>query len=139
MWTTLLSHPVQTGIETNTLMNAAGLVVQCCGGYSRFYRLCLTRYLIRPLYLHSVDRLANKFLLGHLAGYHYEAGVVVAPEGRDRNMLRTGDMYSNINAGKILLILEVSSSCTTTWSPTLKTVTDRGWAGCDTLSRTTAS
>ena len=80
-------------------------------------------YMIRPLYLHTVDRLANKFTLAHLKGYNMEDGVPVAPEGRDSNFTLFGgnhqwpdlsrtdlylivDKYSNFNAGKILLILE---------------------------------
>ena len=78
--------------------------------------------MIRPLYLHTVDRLANKFTLAHLKGYNMENGVPVAPEGRDSNFTLFGgnnervysynskpfflDKYSNFNAGKILLILE---------------------------------
>jgi len=63
-------------------------------------------YMIRGLYLHTIDRLANKFTLAHLKGYNMENGVPVAPEGRDSNFQRFGDKYSNFNAGKILLLLE---------------------------------
>ena len=63
-------------------------------------------YAIRPLYLHTVDRLANKFTLAHLKTYNLEAGVPVAPEGRDQDYALSGDKYSNFNAGKILLLLE---------------------------------
>ena len=47
-------------------------------------------YMIRPLYLHTVDRLANKFTLAHLKGYNMEDGVPVAPEGRDSNFTLFG-------------------------------------------------
>ena len=63
-------------------------------------------YAIRPLYLHTVDRLANKFTLAHLKTYNMEAGVPVAPEGRDQDYALSGDKFSNFNAGKILLLLE---------------------------------
>ena len=63
-------------------------------------------YSIRPLYLHTVDRLANKFTLAHLKTYNMEAGVPVAPEARDSDYQRFGDKFSNFNAGKILLVLE---------------------------------
>lgn len=63
-------------------------------------------YMIRPLYIHNVDGLANKFTLAHLKSYNMEGGVPVAPEGRDSNYSLSGDKYSNFNAGKILLILE---------------------------------
>ena len=63
-------------------------------------------YAIRPLYLHTVDRLANKFTLAHLKTYNMEAGVPVAPEARDSDYQRFGDKFSNFNAGKILLVLE---------------------------------
>ena len=63
-------------------------------------------YAIRPLYLHTVDRLANKFTLAHLKTYNLEAGVPVAPEGRDQDYALSGDKFSNFNAGKILLLLE---------------------------------
>jgi hypothetical protein len=64
-------------------------------------------FMIRSLYLHQVDRLANKFTLQHLKLYNMEwGGVPVAPEGRDTNFQLFGDQYSNFNAGKLLLILE---------------------------------
>ncbi len=64
-------------------------------------------FMIRALYVHQVDRLANKFLLGHLKGYNLEwGGIPVAPEGRDTKFELFGDQYSNFNAGKILLLLE---------------------------------
>ena len=63
-------------------------------------------YAIRPLYIHNVEELANKFTLEHLKTYNMEAGVPVAPEGRDSSYALFGDKYSNFNAGKILLILE---------------------------------
>ena len=63
-------------------------------------------YAIRPLYIHNVEDLANKFTLAHLKTYNMEAGVPVAPEGRDSSYALFGDKYSNFNAGKILLILE---------------------------------
>ena len=53
-----------------------------------------------------MEELANKFTLEHLKTYNMEAGVPVAPEGRDSNYALFGDKYSNFNAGKILLILE---------------------------------
>ena len=62
--------------------------------------------MIRPLYIHSVDRLANKFTLRHLTRYNMQGGVPVAPESRDLEFAMQGDSYSNINAGKILLVLE---------------------------------
>ena len=62
--------------------------------------------MIRALYLHTVDGLANRFSLAHLKGYNMEGGVPVAPEGRNTHYVRFGDKYSNFNAGKILLILE---------------------------------
>ena len=63
-------------------------------------------YMIRPLYIHTVDRLANKFTLNHLKRFNMENGVPVAPETRKKDFTRSGDSYSNINAGKILLVLE---------------------------------
>ena len=63
-------------------------------------------YMIRPLYIHSVDRLANKFTLRHLTRYNMQGGVPVAPETRNLEFKMLGDSYSNINAGKILLVLE---------------------------------
>ena len=54
----------------------------------------------------DVEDLANKFTLDHLKTYNMEAGVPVAPEGRDKSYALSGDKYSNFNAGKILLILE---------------------------------
>ena len=63
-------------------------------------------YAIRPLYIHNVEELANKFTLEHLKTYNMEGGVPVAPEGRDSSYALFGDKYSNFNAGKILLILE---------------------------------
>ena len=62
--------------------------------------------MIRPLYIHSVDRLANKFTLRHLTRYNMQGGVPVAPESRNLEFAMRGDSYSNINAGKILLVLE---------------------------------
>ena len=53
-----------------------------------------------------MEELANKFTLEHLKTYNMEAGVPVAPEGRDSSYALFGDKYSNFNAGKILLILE---------------------------------
>ena len=53
-----------------------------------------------------MEELANKFTLDHLQTYNMEAGVPVAPEGRDKSYALSGDKYSNFNAGKILLILE---------------------------------
>ena len=53
-----------------------------------------------------MEELANKFTLEHLKTYNMEAGVPVAPEGRDKSYALSGDKYSNFNAGKILLILE---------------------------------
>ena len=32
-------------------------------------------YMIRPLYLHTLDRLANKYTLAHIKEYNMEAGV----------------------------------------------------------------
>jgi len=64
-------------------------------------------FMIRALYLHQVDRLANKFTLAHLKRYNTEwGGIPVAPEGRDDKFQLFGDQYSNFNAGKILLLLE---------------------------------
>ena len=63
-------------------------------------------YVIRALYLHTVDFFANKFTIAHLKGYNMENGIPVAPEGRDSSYQLFGDSYSNFNAGKILLILE---------------------------------
>merc|ERR1712072_1480250 len=63
-------------------------------------------YMIRPLYLHQVDGLANKFTLAHLKKYNMEWGIPVAPEARHSDMSLFGDQYNNFNAGKILLILE---------------------------------
>ena len=63
-------------------------------------------YVIRALYLHTVDFFANKFTLAHLKGYNMENGVPVSPEGRDSTYQLFGDKFSNFNAGKILLILE---------------------------------
>lgn len=64
-------------------------------------------FMIRALYLHNVDSLANKFTLDHLTKYNMEwGGIPVAPEGRDSDFKLFGDQYSNFNAGKLLLILE---------------------------------
>jgi len=63
-------------------------------------------YMLRGLYIHNIDALANKFTLGHLKKYHVEWGIPVAPESRKLDNSLHGDQYSNINAGKILLILE---------------------------------
>ena len=63
-------------------------------------------YMIRGLYRHTVDRLANKFTLAHLKNYNMEDGIPVASEGRRLDLSRFGDYFSNFNAGKILLILE---------------------------------
>ena len=64
-------------------------------------------FMIRALYLHQVDRLANKFTLNHLKKYNMEwGGIPVAPEGRDTKFELFGDQYSNFNSGKILLLLE---------------------------------
>ena len=63
-------------------------------------------YMIRGLYLHTVDALANKFTLAHLKKYNMEWGMPVAPEARHKDWTMFGDQYSNFNAGKILLILE---------------------------------
>ena len=63
-------------------------------------------YVIRALYLHTVDFFANKFTLAHLKGYNMDNGVPVSPEGRDSTYQLFGDKFSNFNAGKILLILE---------------------------------
>lgn len=63
-------------------------------------------YMIRPLYLHNVDGLANKFTLAHLKLYNMEWGIPVAPEARQSDFSMFGDQYNNFNAGKILLFLE---------------------------------
>eukprot|EP00912_Choanoflagellata_sp_UC4_P002272 UC4_evm7s1434 len=64
-------------------------------------------FMIRALYLHQVDRLANKFLLAHLKFYNQEwDGIPVAPEGRGTDFSLFGDQYSNFNAGKLLLLIE---------------------------------
>ena len=64
-------------------------------------------YMIRSLYLHHIDDLANKFTLAHLKKYNMEwDSIPVAPEGRRRDFSLFGDQYSNFNAGKILLLLE---------------------------------
>ena len=63
-------------------------------------------YMLRGLYIHNIDALANKLTLGHLKKYHMEWGIPVAPESRRLDNSPHGDQYSNINAGKILLILE---------------------------------
>ena len=62
---------------------------------------------IRPLYIHTIDGLANKFALAHLKKYNMEWDhIPVAPEGRHFDGTLFGDQYSNFNAGKILLIIE---------------------------------
>ena len=63
-------------------------------------------YMLRGLYIHNIDALANKLTLSHLKKYHMEWGIPVAPESRRVDNSPHGDQYSNINAGKILLILE---------------------------------
>ena len=64
-------------------------------------------YMIRGLYMHTIDHLANKFLLGHLKKYHLEWGnIVVSSERRRLDSSVSGDLYSNFNAGKIDLILK---------------------------------
>ena len=63
-------------------------------------------YLMRGLYIHNIDDLANKFLLGHLEKYHMEWGIPSSTEGRRLDGSLFGDKYSNFNAGKILLILD---------------------------------
>jgi len=64
-------------------------------------------YMLRGLYRHTIDGLANKFTLAHLKQYNMNwGGIPVAPETRRMNYAVHGDQYSNFNAGKILLILE---------------------------------
>lgn len=64
-------------------------------------------FMLRSLYMHNVDALANKFTLGHLKKYNMAWGEIpVAPEARDDDFDLFGDQYSNFNAGKILLLLE---------------------------------
>ena len=63
-------------------------------------------YLVRGLYMHTIDGLANKFLLNHLTKYHMEWGIPTSTEGRRLDGSLFGDKYSNFNAGKILLILD---------------------------------
>eukprot|EP00966_Prymnesium_polylepis_P217963 5043969-Prymnesium_polylepis.1 len=64
-------------------------------------------YMLRGLYVHTVDALANKFTLAHLKKYNMEwGGIPIAPETRRMDFTIHGDQYSNFNAGKILLILE---------------------------------
>ena len=63
-------------------------------------------FMIRGLYQHNIDGLANKFTLAHLKKYNLELGVPVAPEARRLDFSLFGDQYSNFNAGKILLVLE---------------------------------
>ena len=64
-------------------------------------------FMLRSLYMHNVDALANKFTLGHLKKYNMAWGEIpVAPEARDDAFELFGDQYSNFNAGKILLLLE---------------------------------
>jgi len=64
-------------------------------------------YMLRGLYTHTVDGLANKFTVAHLKKYNMEWGdIPVAPETRRMNYEVQGDQYSNFNAGKILLFLE---------------------------------
>ena len=63
-------------------------------------------HMLRGLYMHNVDSLANKFTLEHLKKYNMEWGIPVAPEARKNDWSPHGDQYSNFNAGKILLILE---------------------------------
>jgi len=62
--------------------------------------------MLQGLYLHNVDKFANKFYLGHLKTYNMEWGIPVAPETRDQDGKPHGDQYSNFNAGKIVLLLE---------------------------------
>eukprot|EP01052_Picozoa_sp_SAG31_P040552 SAG31_NODE_5899_length_2265_cov_1.992151_1_plen_196_part_00 len=63
--------------------------------------------MLRALYLHKVDELANKLTLGHLTKYNMAwGGIPVAPEGRNTEFELFGDQYSNFNAGKLLLLLE---------------------------------
>jgi len=64
-------------------------------------------FMLRGLYMHNVDRLANKFTLAHLKKYNMEwGGIPVAPEARKHDFTLFGDQYSNFNAGKILLLIE---------------------------------
>jgi len=64
-------------------------------------------YILRGLYMHQVDRLANQFTLDHLRQYNMEwGGIPVAPEARTSAFELFGDQFSNFNAGKILLLLE---------------------------------
>jgi hypothetical protein len=63
-------------------------------------------YMLRPLYQHHVDDLANKFTLRHLKKYNMEWGIPVAPEARNSDRTLFGDQYNNFNAGKLLLFLE---------------------------------
>jgi hypothetical protein len=52
---------------------------------------------------------ASELTLNHLENYNYHAGwkIPVAPEAYRRDRTLFGDQYSNFNAGKILLYLEV--------------------------------
>ena len=63
-------------------------------------------YMIRALYIHTIDALANKFTIAHLKKYNMEWGIPFATEGRYQDSTLFGDRFSNFNAGKILLILE---------------------------------
>lgn len=50
--------------------------------------------MLRALYRHNVDLLANKFTLEHLKKYNMEWGEIpVAPEARDQRFKLFGDQY----------------------------------------------
>ena len=63
-------------------------------------------WMIRGLYVHNVNKIANDALLGHLKTYNMEWGIPIAPEGRRADGSAFGDQYSNFNAGKIILLIE---------------------------------
>merc|ERR1719163_1953394 len=60
----------------------------------------------RGLYLHNVNKIANKVYLTHLKKYNMEYGIPVAPEGRRKDFSLFGDTYNNFNAGNLDVMLE---------------------------------
>jgi len=63
-------------------------------------------WMIRGLYLHNVNKIANDALLGHLKTYNMAWGMPVAPEGRRADETLFGDQFSNFNAGNIINLIE---------------------------------
>lgn len=60
----------------------------------------------RGLYLHNVNKIANKVYLAHLKKYNMAYGIPVMPEGWTKDLELFGDTYNNFNAGNLDVMLE---------------------------------